>query len=86
METKRYEGDNILTGGASLEQFREALEDPDTRSVTMHKPGEIIVHSDGVRYQVQDNGEWRKLTEEEYQHILSVELPSERFHKEKNNE
>lgn len=84
METKRYDGDNILTDYASLSQVEKALRDKHTKSVTLHKPGEIITHSDGKRYQVQNNGSWKKLTEEEWAEIQAIQLPSEK-HKAEND-
>jgi len=78
METKRHDGDNVLINKASFSEIEKALKDKDTKSVSIHKPGEIITHSDGQRYQVRDNGSWKKLTPEECQEIQNIKLPSEK--------
>jgi hypothetical protein len=43
------------------EKVITALENPDVKSVAFHKPGEVVTLLDGTRYEVRENGSWKKL-------------------------
>lgn len=52
-----------LTDAENLtsEAVDKELQNPDIKSVTLHKPGEIVKMMDGSKYIVQENGSWKKL-------------------------
>lgn len=40
---------------------RMAKESGKVTTVSLHEPGEIVTMSDGRQYEVQDNGQWRRI-------------------------
>lgn len=65
METRMIDGSAELEQCESNEdvvkKLQKKLEDPRVKSVTVHKPGSIIHHSDGTEYIVALDGSLRKL-------------------------
>lgn len=44
--------------------LQDALDNPDNKVVALHKPGSIITHSDGRKYEVDKNGSWKRIRDE----------------------
>lgn len=60
MQESRFDGSEKFTDRASMRDFKKAMDDPQNRSVTMHKPGSIVEMKTGS-YVVDEDGSFRKI-------------------------
>ncbi len=65
MEERRWDDSQHLTPHADHGDLRKALADVRNKSVTLHKPGSMIVKDDGTRWIVQHDGGLREAREDE---------------------
>lgn len=60
MQETRWDDGMKLTGPASMEDVKRALEDARNREVALHRPGSTVTLRDGSTYVVQPDGSWRR--------------------------
>ena len=60
MQESRYDGTTVLST-AKLNEINKAIGDEGNRSVTLHKPGEIVTLNGGAQYRVAKDGSWRRI-------------------------
>ncbi len=61
MQEIQYDGTERITKNVTSEQLNQALINSNNKTVLVHNAGSIITTKSGTRYEVQSNGEWRKL-------------------------
>lgn len=58
MQERRTNGDDVLTGRVSPEDFLQALEDERNRFVAMHREGSQVTTNKGRTYETNALGQW----------------------------
>ncbi len=61
MQERKFNGEDILTNKASLEDFCKAMTNVENKLVALHKPESDVMLSDGTKYKVNKNGSWIKI-------------------------
>lgn len=52
MQEQKWDGGEELTDQASIEDFKEAMDNPKNKSITLHKSGSTFTNTNGVEYRV----------------------------------
>lgn len=58
MQERQFDGKDILTSNASLDDFIEASKKEENKFVALDKPGAEITLPDGTKYVISKNGTW----------------------------
>ena len=65
MQEKKYDGSEILTDKATIDNFADALKQEANKMVALHKPGSTIKLKDRSFYRVDKDGAWQKISDDE---------------------
>lgn len=66
MQEQRYDGTELLTESATPEKVNEAINNPQNKTVAVHRPGEEFTTLDGTQYRVGPAGNLVRISPKVY--------------------